>query len=132
MAGGGAVARCAGDGLTDPLTATAHAERSSPRGRPCALRRDAAPQERSDEHGGAAQGLGWRWLSDGLERAGKPRAWSRLRVCGSVGPQARATQIAAPSKGEARRVGGGPRRQEPQRVAVGDKQQRGMDAAPPC
>ena len=126
VAGGGAVARCAGDCLTDPLAATERAERSSPRGRPCAVRRDAAPQERSDEHGGAAHGLGWGWPTDDEERAARAsRVGTPAGLAGLEGRQARATPIAAPSKGEARRVGGGPRRQEPQRVAVGDKQQRG-------
>jgi len=44
------------------------------------VRRDAAPQERSDEHGGAAHGLGWGWPTDDEERAAEPRAWERLRV----------------------------------------------------
>jgi len=132
VAGGGAVARSAGDCLTDPLTATERAGRSCPVAGPAPC--DVTPRRRSlsDEHGGAAHGLGWGWPSGGHKRAEKLRAWARLRVCGSGGPQARATPIAAPSRERSDGVGGGPRRQEPQRVAVGDKQQRGMDAAPPC
>jgi len=85
---------------------------------------DVTPRRRSEATSTGARRMAWGGVGYQMARNGR-ESLACGRACGSGGPQARATPIAAPSKGEARRVGGGPRRQEPQRVAVGDKQQRG-------
>ena len=92
---------------------------------------DVTPRRRSEATSTGARRMAWGGVGYQVAQNGQ-ESLARGQTRGSVGPQARATPIAAPSRERSDGVGGGPRRQEPQRVAVGDKQQRGMDAAPPC
>ena len=111
VAGGGGVARCAGDDRTD------HTGKGRARVAKLVVGHDLAPLGVTPRAGAQRRARG---------RDGRPGSATIFRcafvlaemaderagnvakhedVCGSGGPQARATPIAAPSKGEARRVG---------------------------